>query len=96
MAVKLSGALSMSCWLLIIILGRFIAYDWYRCEKVEPGSFVYWFAECKQAMAFTEVPFEDPPAESVAEPGAEAPAEPAPESTPAPETSPADAPGNGG
>jgi hypothetical protein len=45
MAVKLSGAFSLTAWIIVIIFGRFIAYDWYRCEKVEPGSFVYWFAE---------------------------------------------------
>jgi hypothetical protein len=45
-AVRLSGAISMSCWILIIIFGRFIAYDWYKCDKVERGSFVYAFQEC--------------------------------------------------
>ena len=94
MAVKMSGALSMLCWLLIIVFGRFIAYDWYRCEKVEPGSFVYTFAECKQAMSFTEIPFEDPPVDAAEEPEPEAVPEAAPEA--APETAPANAPGNGG
>jgi hypothetical protein len=46
MKVKISGALSMSCWILIIIFGRFIAYDWYKCDKVERGSFLYAFQEC--------------------------------------------------
>jgi hypothetical protein len=52
--VKLSGFLSMLSWFLIIIFGRFIAYDWYRCEKVPEGSFVYVFAECKQALSYMD------------------------------------------
>jgi len=45
-AVRISGAISMTCWILIIIFGRFIAYDWYKCDKVERGSFLYAFQEC--------------------------------------------------
>jgi hypothetical protein len=52
--VKVSGAVSLLCWLLIIVFGRFIAYDWYRCEKVEPGSFVYVVAECQQALSYLD------------------------------------------
>jgi hypothetical protein len=43
--VKLSGIISLTCWALIIVFGRFIAYDWYNCGKPQPG-FVNWFAEC--------------------------------------------------
>ena len=44
--VRISGAISMTCWILVIIFGRFIAYDWYKCDKLEPSSFLYTFAEC--------------------------------------------------
>jgi hypothetical protein len=52
--VRMSGAVSLVAWLLIIIFGRFIAYDWYRCEKVPEGSFVYTFAECKAALGYLD------------------------------------------
>ena len=35
-----------ACWVLVIIFGRFIAYDWYKCDKLEPSSILYAFAEC--------------------------------------------------
>jgi hypothetical protein len=44
--VKLSGAISLSAWFLVIIFGRFIAYDWFYCEKTEPGSLAYVLQEC--------------------------------------------------
>ncbi len=43
--VRLSGAISLTCWVLIIVFGRFIAYDWFNCGKPQPG-FVNWAAEC--------------------------------------------------
>lgn len=44
--VRISGAISMACWVLVIIFGRFIAYDWYKCDKLQPSSILYAFAEC--------------------------------------------------
>jgi hypothetical protein len=44
--VRISGAISMACWILVIIFGRFIAYDWYKCAKLQPNSILYAFAEC--------------------------------------------------
>lgn len=32
-AVRLSGLASITVWLLVIIMGRFIAYNWYECGK---------------------------------------------------------------
>ncbi len=43
--VKLSGAFSLTAWILIIIFGRFIAYNWFECGKPLPG-FINWAAEC--------------------------------------------------
>lgn len=90
--VRVSGLISMACWALIIIFGRFIAYDWYRCEKVPPGSFVYVFAECESALSYLKdgaseetVPDESPPPET--------PAQPPPTPSGAPATS---VPGQGG
>jgi hypothetical protein len=86
--VKLSGAISMVCWIAMIALGRFIAYDFLRCEKVRPGSFVYVFAECKQAMSYLDdIPAAEESGDATGDPGAQpaqgAPAEPTP-ATPTP------------
>lgn len=100
--VKLSGAVSLVSWLLIIIFGRFIAYDWYRCEKVEPGSFVYVVAECSQALSYLEEggegAIEEAPAEEAAPAEEPAPDTPPPAEGAAPsEAAPTQpAPGQGG
>jgi hypothetical protein len=80
-AVRLSGAISMTCWVLVIIFGRFIAYDWFYCEKTEPGSLVYTLQECKQALSYLE--------EGAAE-GGEATEPDASADPPAPEEAPAE------
>ena len=92
--VRISGAVSMTSWLLIIILGRLIAYDWFYCDKVPPGTLVYALEECKSALSYLEdAPTEEatPPSDTPPADGA-APAEPAP-ATPAPAQP---VPGNGG
>ena len=108
MVVKLSGALSMLAWFLVIIFGRFIAYDWFYCEKetTTPGSLMYVLQECDSALAFREdeggevieeeVIEEEAPAEDAAADG-ETPAEEAPpEEAPAEPATPAQpAPGQG-
>jgi hypothetical protein len=108
LVVKLSGALSMLAWFLVIIFGRFIAYDWFYCEKetTTPGSLMYVLQECDSALAFREeggeemieeeVIEEEAPAEDAAADG-EAPAEEAPaEEAPAEPAAPAQpAPGEG-
>jgi hypothetical protein len=43
--VKLSGAISLTSWVLIIVFGRFIAYDWFNCGKPQPGI-INVLAEC--------------------------------------------------
>ena len=35
-AVRLSGFISLTAWILVITVGRFIAYDWYECGKALP------------------------------------------------------------
>jgi hypothetical protein len=35
-AVRAGAAASLTAWLLVITLGRFIAYDWYECGKPIP------------------------------------------------------------
>jgi hypothetical protein len=76
--VRLSGAISMVSWMMMIFFGRLIAYDYFHCEKVEPGSFVYVFEECKSALRYLETPADGgaPAADSAAPAdGAAAPAD---------------------
>jgi hypothetical protein len=107
LVVKASGALSMLAWFLVIIFGRFIAYDWFYCEKetTTPGSLIYVLQECDSALAFREggeemieeeVIEEEAPAED-AVPDGEAPAEEAPaDGAPAEDAAPAQpTPGQG-
>jgi hypothetical protein len=102
--VKLSGAISMTSWVLIIILGRLIAYDWFNCDKIEKGSAIYALEECDSALAYlSEIPEEEstpeetPPDDAAPPPDTPPdtpPAEPAPPAEGAAPTQPA--PGNGG
>jgi hypothetical protein len=85
--VRLSGAISMTCWFLVIIFGRFIAYDWFYCDKTPPGSLMYTLQECKQQLWYLEEAEEG--AETI-EP--EATEDAAPEGNPAETTNPADEP----
>jgi hypothetical protein len=78
--VRLSGAISMVCWIAMIALGRFVAYDFLRCEKVPPGSFVYVFAECKQALSYLDdLPPEEESTDGTDASDPAAPADPAPD-----------------
>jgi hypothetical protein len=89
--VKLSGAISMASWLLVLVFGRFIAYDWYHCEKVEKGSLIYALQECKSALSYLEAaPVEAPPADAAPADAAPADAAPADAAPPADATTPAE------
>lgn len=105
LVVKLSGALSMLAWFLVIIFGRFIAYDWFYCEKetTTPGSLMYVLQECDSALSYREdvgeevIEEEAIPEEAPAD--GEAPAEEIPaEEAPAEDAAPAQpaTPGQGG
>jgi hypothetical protein len=47
--VKLAAAISLSSWILVILFGRMIAFTWFDCDAVKPGTFAYGFAECGAA-----------------------------------------------
>ena len=83
----------MTCWFLVIIFGRFIAYDWFYCEKTEPGSLVYTLQECKQALSYLEEGIEEGVVEEgeTTEPDTNT-EDAAPEGDPAETTNPADEP----
>jgi hypothetical protein len=43
---RLAAAASLSLWILVIICGRFMAYNWYWCGKAQPDV-INWVQECK-------------------------------------------------
>jgi hypothetical protein len=97
--VKLAGAISMGSWFLVLVFGRFIAYDWYHCEKIEKGSLIYALEECKSALSYMEIaPSEAPPADAppVVEPSPTTDDPQAPAPAPAPAEPAKPAPGKGG
>jgi hypothetical protein len=44
--VRRAGVASIVLWALIIIAGRFIAYNWFDCDIQPQPGFVNWFAGC--------------------------------------------------
>ena len=45
-SARISAVVSLTAWVLVVVAGRMIAYDWYNCEKLTPGGFVHTLAEC--------------------------------------------------
>jgi len=44
--IQVSAAVSLVCWIFVIMFGRFIAYDWYNCGKPLP-DWANLIEECK-------------------------------------------------
>ena len=43
--VRLTGAVSLTAWATVIVMGRMIAYNWFDCDQPQP-AFVSWAAGC--------------------------------------------------
>jgi hypothetical protein len=43
---RMSAAMSLILWTLVILCGRFIPYNWYECGKPQPDA-INWLEECK-------------------------------------------------
>jgi uncharacterized membrane protein len=43
--LRIGALISLCCWMLVVIFGRFIAYDWYDCAR-QPFELVSIFAGC--------------------------------------------------
>lgn len=43
--IRNGAAISLSLWVLIVICGRFIAYDWFDCGKTD-NAFIVWATGC--------------------------------------------------
>ena len=44
--IRLGAALSLGFWSLVVICGRFIAYDWFDCEYTDVGSLSQMLSGC--------------------------------------------------
>ncbi len=44
--IRMGAALSLGFWSLVVICGRFIAYDWFDCEYTDPNSFSQFLSGC--------------------------------------------------
>jgi Family of unknown function (DUF6644) len=44
-STRFAAGLSLALWTGIVICGRFIAYDWYDCDRPIP-VFISWFEQC--------------------------------------------------
>ena len=45
-AVRLAGAVSLLVWALVVVSGRFIAYNWFDCDIQPQPEFVNWASGC--------------------------------------------------
>ena len=49
LSARVIAFISISSWLLVVILGRLIAYgDWFHCATVDEGTLLYFFSDCPQ------------------------------------------------
>ena len=48
--LRLGAMLSLAFWSIVVVCGRFIAYDWFDCHKELPYA-MYWAAGCVDEMA---------------------------------------------
>lgn len=44
--VRSMAVVSLSAWIAVIIAGRLVAYDWFDCPKLTPGSVMAGLASC--------------------------------------------------
>jgi hypothetical protein len=44
--VRAAGAVSLFAWVMVIAMGRMIAYNWFDCDRQPQPDFVNWAAGC--------------------------------------------------
>ncbi len=45
-SARFSAAASLTFWVVVVILGRMVAYDWFNCEKLDPNGAWSALADC--------------------------------------------------
>ena len=48
LGARISAAISLTAWIAVIVMGRFIAYNWYDCGKPQP-AFINAVQECAKS-----------------------------------------------
>jgi hypothetical protein len=46
LAAKVAGAVSITAWVLVVISGRMIAYNWFDCDIQPQPDWINWAAGC--------------------------------------------------
>ncbi len=49
-SARASAVISICSWILIVVAGRMIAYDWFDCEKLEQGGLLNSLASCPNSQ----------------------------------------------
>ena len=45
-SVRASALMSLTAWIIVVFAGRFIAYNWFDCDRQPQPDFVNWAAGC--------------------------------------------------
>jgi hypothetical protein len=51
---RISAVVSLTVWLTVIVMGRFIAYNWFDCDRPQT-HFVAWYAGCPAPIYADEI-----------------------------------------
>ena|SRR5262245_17912135 len=51
---RISAVISLTVWLTVIVMGRFIAYNWFDCDRPQT-HFVAWYAGCPAPIYADEI-----------------------------------------
>jgi len=51
---RASAVVSLTVWLAVIVMGRFIAYNWFDCDRPQT-HFVAWYAGCPAPIYADEI-----------------------------------------
>jgi uncharacterized membrane protein SirB2 len=52
--LRRTGLISLVVWACVIVCGRMIAYNWFDCDRPQPG-WVMWLAQCEEPEPEPEV-----------------------------------------
>ncbi len=50
---RISAATSLACWVVVIVTGRMIAYNWFDCDRQPQSAFINWAAGCVVDLSTT-------------------------------------------
>lgn len=53
LGARISAATSLACWVVVIVTGRMIAYNWFDCDRQPQSAFINWAAGCVVDLSTT-------------------------------------------